>query len=58
MVSAEQKSQTPQTGKTNYCVDDPADDGILSTEDPGNKVKFEKTYKAPVDRANNGKNQI
>jgi len=54
VVSAEQKRQTPQAGKTNYRVNNTADNCILSAEDPGNQVEFENTHKTPVQRTNYG----
>ena len=56
-ASAEQEGDTPKTRKGDDRVDDPADDGILTAEDPGNQVELKDTDQTPVDTTDDGKYQ-
>ena len=53
----EQERCAPQTGQANNGVDDSAEQGILTAEDPSHKVKLENTNKTPVDTANDRQDQ-
>lgn len=44
----EQKGNAPKTCQRDNRVDDAADEGILSAEDPRYEVKLEQAYAAPV----------
>ena len=50
--SAEQQGNAPQAGKTNKCIDNAADNCILSSENPCNKVEFENADQPPVEGTN------
>ena len=56
-AGAEDEGNAPDAGESDYCVDDTADDGILTAEEPGNGVELKETDAAPVEGADNGKNQ-
>ena len=56
-VFAKQQSDAPQAGKTYDGVDDAADAGSLTAENPCHKIKARKADQPPVDRADNGENQ-
>ena len=49
----EKKRNTPNTCESDNCVDDSAENGILSAEDPGHNVELEKSDASPVERADN-----
>ena len=55
-VFAEQHSDAPHAGKTYKRINNATDQGILTAKQPGYQIKLENTYKAPVQRADNGKN--
>lgn len=54
---AEQEGYAPDTGDRNQCIEDPADGGTLSAEGPGNDIEAEKADTAPIEGADNYKNQ-
>ena len=54
---AEQQADAPEAGEADEGVDDAGDDGGLAAEDPGDEVKFENADQAPIQGADDGKNQ-
>lgn len=54
---AEEERSAPQTCKADDGVNDPAEYGILSTKQPGHKIKLKDTDEAPVDTANDRQDQ-
>lgn len=55
--SPEQERYTPQTCKPYDCINNPAEQGTLSTKEPCDQIKLKNTDQAPVQTANNRKNQ-
>ena len=53
---AKQERNTPQAGKPDDRVNDPAKQRILTAKDPGNQIKLENAYQTPVSTANDRKN--
>ena len=45
---SEQERNAPYSGKGNECVNDTAEDRILTAENPRYQVELEQTYTAPV----------
>lgn len=56
-VSPEKKRDTPYPGKTHKGIDKTAEQRTLSAEQPCNQVEPENSHKAPVETADDGKNQ-
>jgi hypothetical protein len=56
MTFTEQKGYAPKTSQTDHCVNDPAEQRILSAEQPGDKIKLKNAYQSPVQAADNGEN--
>ena len=56
-IFPEQEGNTPDTGQRDHRVDDAADDGVLTAEEPWDYVKLEKPDGAPVDCSDDDKNQ-
>ena len=54
---AEEKRNTPDSRKRNDRVHDAAEDRILSAKKPCDDIKPKKTDTAPVETADNGKNE-
>ena len=54
---AEQERCAPQARQSHQGIDDTADDGVLTAEEPGYKVKLENADEAPVGTADNGQDQ-
>jgi len=54
---AEDQSYTPNSRKSNYCIDNSADNGHRSAADPSNDVKIEYAYATPVESADNSENK-
>ena len=52
---AKQERNTPQAGKPDDRVNDPAKQRILTAKDPGNQIKLENPHQCPVQRTYNGK---
>ena len=46
-----QKADGPDSGQSDQCVHNAADNGIHAAEQPGNQVKLENTDQPPVDSA-------
>ena len=53
----EKKRDAPHSRQSNQRVYYAADQGILSTANPGNYVKLEKPYASPVERAYDGEDE-
>ena len=53
----EQKGNAPKSRQGDYRVDDTADKGILSAEDPRYQIKLEQANAAPVHGANDDQQQ-
>jgi len=54
---AEEKRDAPNARQGDDGVNDTADEGALPTTDPSDDIKLEKADAAPVERADNGKDQ-
>lgn len=54
---AEEKGNTPESGKAHQNVNNTADDSTLSSENPGDDIKTEKTDASPVKTADDQKNK-
>ena len=52
-----EKRDAPNACQGDYGVNDTADKGALPTADPSDDIKLEKADAAPVERADNGKDQ-
>ena len=55
-ISAEEKGNAPYPCKSNYGVDNSADNSSATAKSPCNKVKTEKSYKSPVKCTDNNEN--
>ena len=53
VILAEQKGRAPKTGQTNQCIDDPAEQRTLSTEEPGYQIELKNADQTPVYAADN-----
>ena len=56
-ISAKQEGNTPKTCQTDDCIHDAAEQGTLPAKEPCHQVKLENSHKAPVQTADDGKNQ-
>ena len=54
---SEEKGNAPDSRKCDDRVNDAAEQGVLSAEDPGDEVKLEKTDAAPVQSADDRQNE-
>ena len=57
VILAEQKGRAPKTGQTNQCIDDPAEQRTLSTEEPGYQIELKKPHQSPVETTDDGQDQ-
>lgn len=53
LSSAKQQGNAPQTCQPDDGINDAAEDGILTAEDPCHQVKLKNTHETPIDRADN-----
>ena len=56
-VFTKEKRQAPDTRKSDYCINDTAQNSALAATDPRDDVKLEQTDAAPVDRTDNNEDQ-
>ena len=54
---AENERDTPNSGKGDDCVDNSADEGVLSAEKPGNGIELKQPNSSPIQGADDGKDQ-
>lgn len=54
---AEQEGSAPQARKADDRINNAAEQGILTTEQPCHKVKLKDSHKTPVDAANDRQDQ-
>ena len=54
---AEQQGNAPRTCQRNDCVDDAAEQAVLTAEKPCDQIKLEQTHQTPVQGTHDGKNQ-
>lgn len=57
LTLAKQQGNAPKTCQTHQRVDNAAEDGILTAEQPSYQIKLENANQTPVQTADNGKNQ-
>ena len=55
--SSKEQADAPKTRKADNGIDDSADDSIATAKEPCYQVKTEDAHKAPVKRADDGKNK-
>ena len=53
----EKERDAPHARQGDDGIDDAADQRILTTADPGDDIKLEEAYAAPVESADNGENE-
>ena len=56
-IATKEKGNTPNARERNDCINNAAENCILSAEKPCNKIKLENANQTPVQAADDGKNQ-